>query len=278
MINTIDLPIDLGAQGYVRFVKKVSEGRMATTFLALVNYEGSVRRSYIKIYDHLAQPKAAINEVLGYLYAQAMGMPSPAVFLIDIPALDVAASGFLPLPALPMRAIGTLEAHDSRNAGDGTAKTLYMSSAGIDLPQIKHRLISSPAGRTLMAFDEALGNSDRNIGNIVFSKKHGVVAIDHGGILTGPLWSAFNLNSTHDQQNLVFHILDQTPIVASDRNALMAAAQVMLETYFEQLVELMTTIGYPVEPDLELTAAFDFVWWKSMRLNERVATMLKVIP
>ena len=276
MGKMIELPVDLGAQGYVRFVRKIAEGRLATTFLALVNYDGVVRRAYIKLYDHVAQPKAELNEVLGYLYAQAMDIPSPAVFFIDVPAFDVAASGFLPEAVLSMRAVGTLEAHDPTVAGEGTAKTLYMSTTGIDFPQIRSRLISSPAGRALMAFDEALGNSDRNIGNIVFSKKHGVVAIDHGCIFTGPNWSHFNLNSTHDQKNLVFDILDKTPIVASDKSALVVAAQVMVETYFDRLSELKAAIGHPA--DLDINSAFDFVWWKSIRLNIRIATMLKVIP
>lgn len=276
MGKMIELPVDLGAQGYVRFVRKITGGRLATTFLALVNYDGVVRRAYIKLYDHVAQPKAELNEVLGYLYSQAMGMPSPAVFFIDVPAFDIVASGFLPVAVVGMRAVGTLEAHDPTVAGEGTAKTLYVSTAGIDLPEIKSRLISSPAGRALMAFDEALGNPDRNIGNIVFSKRHGVVAIDHGFILTGPNWSHFNLNSTHDQKNLVFDILDKTPIVAGDKNALVVAAQVVAETYFARLSDLKVAIGYPA--DLDLNSAFDFIWWKSVRLNIRIATMLKVIP
>lgn len=274
MTNIIELPVDLGAQGYVRFVKKVSEGRLATTFLALVSYGGSIRRAYIKLYDHSTQPKAVLNEVLGYLYAQAMGMPSPPVFFVEIPAFDIVASGFLPSSVGPLRAMGTLEAHDPGVVGEGTAKTLY--SPSFDLPQIKHRLMSSPAGRTLMSFDEAVGNPDRNIGNIVFSRKHGVVAIDHGCILTGPTWTAFTLNSTFNQRNLVFDIVDKTPIVASEKNALLAAAQVMLETYYERLNELVTVLHHPA--DSELVAAFDFVWWKALRLNERMAMMLKVIP
>ncbi len=198
MTKTIELPIDLGATGYVRFVDKVSEGGLATTFLASVYYGGAVRRAYIKLYDHLAQPKAVLNEVLGYLYAQAMDVPTPPVFFVEIPASDVVASGFRTAQVGSIRAVGTLEAHEPKIVGEGTAKTLYLPSA---LAQIKSRLLASPAGRTLMSFDEALGNDDRNTGNIVFSRKHGVVAIDHGRILTGPTWSRFTLNACFDQGN-----------------------------------------------------------------------------
>jgi hypothetical protein len=272
MVNTIELPIDLGASGYVRFVGRVSEGHLATTFLALVSYRGSIRRAYIKLYDHAEQPRAVLNEVLGYLYSQAMDMPSPPVFFVEVPAFDVVASGFRMSSAGAVRAVGTLEAHEPKMAGEGTAKTLYAPNA---MTQIKSRLIASPAGRTLMSFDEALGNADRNTGNIVFSRKHGVVAIDHGCILTGPIWSRLTLNASFDQRNIVFDILDQTPIGESDKSALLAAGQVMLETYYERLAELMTALSHPADSDL--VAAFDFVWWKALRLNERLATMLKVI-
>src|ERR1035437_10278431 len=184
MTKIIKLPIDLGPQGYVRFVRKVNGGLLATTFLAQVNYLGELRRAYIKIYDHTAQPKAVFNEVLGYLYAQAMGLPSPPVFFLDVPPHDVVASG-LPAPISAVRAVATLEAHDPNVATDGAAKTLF-DAGSIDLTYIRQRLLSSPAGRALVAFDEVIGNGDRNIGNIVFSWKHGVVAIDHGCILTGP--------------------------------------------------------------------------------------------
>ena len=74
----------------------------------------------------------------------------------------------------------------------------------------------------------------------------------------------------------MFVIFDQTPILEADKNALLAAGQVMLETYYDNLVGLMTALSHPA--DSELVAAFDFVWWKALRLNERLATMLKVIP
>lgn len=273
MAKSIELPIDIGAAGYVRFVKKISGGNLATTFLALVSYQGFIRRAYIKLYDHSKQPKAVMNEVLGYLYAQATEMPSPPVFFVEVPAFDVVASGFHTSPAGSLRAVGTLEAHEPNVVGEGTAKTLYFPGA---TSQIKSRLMSSPAGRMLMSFDEAVGNDDRNLGNIVFSRKHGVVAIDHGCILTGPIWSRFTLNASFDHRNIVFEILDETPIAESDKNALIAAGQIMLETYYQKLSELMTVLSHPA--DSELVAAFDFVWWKALRLNERLAKMLKVIP
>ena len=232
-----------------------------------------MRRAYIKLYDHSDQPKAVLNEVLGYLYAQAMDVPTAPVFFVEVPASDVVASGFRVSQTGSIRAVGTLEAHEPKIMGEGTAKTLYAPGA---LLQIKSRLIASPTGRTLMSFDEALGNGDRNTGNIVFSRKHGVVAIDHGCILTGPIWSRFTLNASFDQENIVFNIFDQTPILEGDKNALLAAGQVMLETYYDSLIRLMTALSHPA--DSELVAAFDFVWWKALRLNERLATMLKVIP
>lgn len=273
MTKIIKLPVDLGPQGYVRFVRRINGGVLATTFLAQVNYQGELRRAYIKIYDHAAQPKAVLNEVLGYLYAQAMGLPSPPVFFIDVPPLDVAASG-LSAPLTAVRAVATLEAHDPNIATDGAAKTLF-DAGSIDWTYIRQRLLSSPAGRALVAFDEAVGNGDRNIGNIVFSRKHGVVAIDHGCILSGPLWSNQSLNSTDDCRNKAFEIINLKPMGTSERSAVQAAAEVMLEAYYEAMPALQSAMGYPAH--IDTSAAFDYVWWKALRLNKRMAHLLQLV-
>lgn len=273
MIKTISLPIDLGQQGYVRFVCKVNDGLLATTFLAQVNYQGELRRAYLKIYNLTEQPKAFGNEVLGYLFAQAMNIPSPPVFFVDVPPQDVIASGFA-TTQIAVRAVATLEAHDPNVATDGAVKTLFDSGA-VDLSLIRSRLLSSPAGRALVAFDEVIGNPDRNIGNIVFSWKHGVVAIDHGCILTGPQWTSQSLNSTHDYPNKAFNIVNDKPLRDSEKSDIQAATEVMLEAYFEAMLPLQSAMDY--RTNIETTAAFDFVWWRAQRLMRRMAHMLQLV-
>ena len=275
MTKTIRLPIDLGQEGYVRFVRKVDGGLLATTILAQVNYQGELRRAYLKIYNLSEQPKSVWNEVLGYLFAQAMDIPSPPVFFVDVPPQDVIASGcgFVPTQ-IAVRAVATLEAHDPNVATDGAAKTLF-EAGSVDLSQIRRRLLSSPAGRALVAFDEVVGNPDRNIGNIVFSWKHGVVAIDHGCILTGPWWTSQSLNSTHDYPNKAFNVVNDKPLRDSEKSALQAAAEVMLETYYEAMLPLQKAMGY--RTNIETTAAFDFVWWRAQRLTQRMAHMLQLV-
>lgn len=273
MTKTIRLPVDLGQQGYVRFVRRINEGLLATTFLAQVNYQGELRRAYLKIYNLTEQPKAVWNEVLGYLFAQAMDIPSPPVFFVDVPPQDVIASGFA-TTLIAVRAVATLEAHDPSVATDGTAKTLF-ESGSVDLSQIRSRLLSSAAGRALVAFDEVIGNPDRNIGNIVFSWKHGVVAIDHGYILSGPLWTSQSLNSTHDYPNKALNVANDKPLRESEKSALQAAGEVMLEAYFEAMLPLQSAMGY--RTNIETTAAFDFVWWRAQRLTRRMAHMLQLV-
>ena len=63
----------------------------------------------------------------------------------------------------------------------------------------------------------------------MFSWKHGVVAIDHGCILTGPLWTSQSLNSTHDYENKACNVVNNTPLRDSEKSALQAAAEVMLD-------------------------------------------------
>ena len=120
-----------------------------------------------------------------------------------------------------------------------------------------------------------IGNSDRNIGNIVFSWKHGVVAIDHGCILTGPLWTSQSLNSTHDYENIAFNVVNHKPLGNSEKSALQVAAEVMLEAYCEAMLPLQNAMDYRI--NTETAAAFDFVWWRTQRLTKRMAHMLQLV-
>jgi hypothetical protein len=273
MTKNIKLPLDLGAAGYVRILKRITEGNLALTCLASVKYEGVLRRAYLKVYDSSTQPMAPLNEVMGFLFAQAMNVPSPQVFLIDVPSVDLACFGWKSRDA-SVRALGTLEAHDPSVATDGTAKTFYTSGA-MDIPQIRDRLLRSPAGRALMAFDEAVGNSDRNIGNIVFSWKHGVVAIDHGCILSGPAWTPASLRYRQSCRNVIFELVSSSSISSSDQNSLIAAAEVLLEAYYEAMLSLGTVLAF--RTDVTGNAVFDYVWWRALHLRKRLVAMLGLV-
>lgn len=168
MATNIRLPEDLGPSGFVRIVRQIGEGQLALTFLAHVVFEGAVRRAYIKFYDASTQPMAFLNEILGSLFAQSMGIPSPKAFTVDVPAGELYRYGYTGT-ATALKAFGSLEAHDPNSASEGTAKTFYVAGV-LSIPQVRERLLKSPAGRALLGFDEAVGNADRNIGNIVFSK------------------------------------------------------------------------------------------------------------
>lgn len=273
MTRTIKLPEDLGHEGYVRVLKRIGEGMLAFTFLAHVNYQGSLRRAYLKFYDTATQPMAPLNELLGYLFAQAMRLPTPEAFIVDVPSSDLIPYGLRTSEPF-LRAIGSIEAHDPSVAGEGTAKSLFASGA-INLPQIRDRLLKSPSGRTLLAFDEVVGNPDRNIGNIIFSTNHGVVAIDHGAILSGPAWTSSTLNSTQPCGNVIFDIVNAMPLSASEKDALQAAAEVLIEAYYESMLGLSAAIDY--RSDRDTSAAFDYVWWRVLGLKIRMATLLGLV-
>jgi hypothetical protein len=272
MATNIQLPSHLGATGYVRILQRIGDGQLAFTFLAHVLYRGSLRRAYLKFYDASSQPAALLNEVLGYVFAQAMDIPCPPVFFVDVPGSELARYGLNGAPA-SVSAVGTLEAHDPASASEGTAKTLYNAGA-VDLPQIRERLLKAPAGRALLAFDEAVGNPDRNIGNIVFSRQ-GVVAIDHGCILGGPTWTSNSLNSTEYCRNKVFEILNQTPLTDNEKNSLQAAAEVMLEAYYDAIIPLGGALAH--RQNANTCAAFDYVWWRALHLKRRMGSMLGLV-
>lgn len=271
----IRYPIDLGAAGYVSIRARIGEGALAFTCLADVNYEGKLRRAYLKVYDLSAQPMAVVNEVLGYLFAQAMQVPAPAAFFVEVPSDALLPFGWLGPAGHLIRAVGTLEAHDPSVATDGTAKTMVLSGA-MTLPQLRERLLKAPAGQALVAFDEAVGNPDRNIGNIVLSWKHGVVAIDHGCILTGPTWTTSTLNSATRVRNVVLDVLQTTPLSDGEKNGLQAAAETLNASYYSSMAELQGVIGH--RTSTIGTAAFDFVWWRTLNLRSTMAGLLGVLP
>ena len=76
-------------------------------------------------------------------------------------------------------------------------------------------------------------------------------------------------------RSIAFDIVNHTPIGNSDKGAVFVAAQVMLEAYYAAMSELKIAMAYP--SDSELSAAFDFVWWKVQRLEKRMATLLQLV-
>lgn len=81
---------------------------------------------------------------------------------------------------------------------------------------------------TTVAFDELVANTDRNLGNLIYSpERKGVWMIDHGQALTGVYWDLWGLEADHYVTNTVadthLHSWDE-----ARRRAVLAAAQKMV--------------------------------------------------
>lgn len=81
---------------------------------------------------------------------------------------------------------------------------------------------------TTVAFDELVANTDRNLGNLIYSpERKGVWMIDHGQALTGVYWDLWGLVPDHYASNTVAdsnsHAWDE-----ARRRAVLAAAQKMV--------------------------------------------------
>lgn len=149
--------------------------------------------------------KEHINEALGHTIAKTSGLP----------VADTAGIIILRAEQIPEN----VKNHLFRESGNRqpayvcwfsqdmlhpSIKSKHLSN--ITLPKLKEKrqkrifseLKNNSQCAKLIAFDEWLANSDRNLGNILEGKKGSLILIDHGRILNYPNWQAGHLGLTNN--------------------------------------------------------------------------------
>lgn len=129
-------------------------------------------------------PKEMANELLGAALASALGLPVPQTYLaVANPDVLAATKG----PSLgDFRVVFA-----SERKGTPPLKQVW---TGERIPQpYLETLLSWPLCGSAFAFDTWAANVDRNVGNILCGGPGDVWLIDHGQLLTGPMWNGSEL-------------------------------------------------------------------------------------
>ncbi len=264
MSAQIKLPSVWTIDQYIRPIQVEHGGQMAQTHLALVrSANGTPVRGYVKHYG-AQHPRGLFNEWFGYTVQSAMGVPQPdcALMPAPLPGTQLVAWAFVSLEPLP--------------TFQGTPKQLYRLDDPAQHHDLVKRLMACAALPLLVAADQLLGNSDRNMGNLVFTGKNQFVAIDQGGILGGLNWQLADLWFTQQWalSKPIEALVPISSLSASQKNALYAAAEVVQQAFFDLQHELKAAMG---ADNLDVNVAIQAVWWRALALAEWFRNRLNLL-
>ena len=247
----------LHSSDYQTTLEAIEGGIRANTHLALVNLDGNPRRVYLKVFsDHT---RGLANEIAGWLIATALGLPAPLrACLIDISGATLSKIHGQPMTSSIAFGVEALPGK--------SVKYLYKNA---DADLISGALAKWDNLHKAVAFDDWIANKDRNNGNIIRLGKGKFSLIDHSDILTGPAWSAANLDPALDVRNRLAEMIwnehpdkEDAGRIADAANAHLAALQhsiAELEDWWKMLLD-----------ETELTAARTFLHTRAKNSAERI--------
>lgn len=247
---SVNIPVVLPQEHYLRLIKIQDGGIRALTHLAMVrSASGKPQRAYVKQFPHIA-PRSLFNEWFGYIFMSAVGVPQPeaGVLLAPVPGQERLAWAFVSFEPMPH--------------SEGTPKEIYDISSAAHFKIMTARLLACHSFALLNAADQLCINGDRNIGNLVFTGPRSFVAIDHSDILGGYEWNRDSLlrPTTWASAKLVELCQAVQPLTATQRDALVAAADVAIEALYLHWLPLREAL----QNDSDAYTALDAVWWRSL--------------
>lgn len=210
-----------------------AEGRMALTYECLVAWpDGKVRRSFLKVF-HRSRQLGVLNEIMGYVLGRAAKLPvAPRAGLIAVnpdELSDVDPNQYCLEMAFVVESIpGDCPMTEfDKGASDEGYALLEVVKKWQGLPET-------------IAFDDWVGNPDRNAGNIIVVSKSKVFLIDHSNMPVDIRWNREMLNPDKEVENRLAKILqwDEDGAPLPVRNRISHCAKVHSEYYTAALKEL----------------------------------------
>jgi|GEM_PF-1354988 len=186
----------LPSSHYVGFLRGASDGVSGTTHMATIKWEDGIERdSWVKIYAG-DKPRSLVNEMIGYLLGIALGLPMPpkaGFLLIENKILNPSLvnilsevdkyRGFTFAWVTEDVKGSNLRIEIENNPSIMNVMIEYFSSCMKDWDQLSH----------LVAFDDWILNTDRNMGNSIHLPDKTFNLIDHGECMHGGNWKEADL-------------------------------------------------------------------------------------
>lgn len=160
------------------------QNREAVCIVQLENAGSEARPYYAKFYDMALQPKALLNEVLGYSVAKSWGF--------DVP--EYAAVAFLPLKKLKLsssssNAFWLKAVAKNRDVYPAFCTSVVNASPpamtfGLDVDAVRRDIALWSNLPAAVALDHVIANTDRHFGNLLRIAKARYALIDHGRLFS----------------------------------------------------------------------------------------------
>lgn len=190
----------LGDRSYRKSIRLITEiGNKEPVHLAEVEIAGQNRRMYLKYYPEPTvsnNHKGFINEIIGFVLADFVGLPQPnSACLINCKS-----------SVLHRLMPEFFEDNDSSvvlwgaEAIKGKTPAQHFNLAK-DCPSLVNELIAWKEVESTIAFDDWLANTDRNLNNLVRVKRNKYFLIDHGWLFSGLKWDAEKLSISKVYEN-----------------------------------------------------------------------------
>lgn len=243
----------------LRVVNNTSGGLSASTRLATVRWpDGEEADTFIKIFPIQNRTKEIVNESFGFLMAERANLrQSPRAALIKISVQDI--------PSDPNDTFaqehGYYYAWACRSIGGENMKKLYFkppyqSGTHDEFSKYFDALEQWDHFPSLIAFDDCIGNSDRNPGNVIFLGKNDLAIIDHGLIFGNADWPYkgidYSLNFTNwmlehfiSNHNSAPAMISWNPVIKSAQSH-----EINFSTYWKDLSQQILPVFQTLIPNI----------------------------
>lgn len=205
-----------GFRGFISWVGE-DDGHLNPVFIATFAHPtlGDVD-AYVKLYPYTPDNRGFINEITGYLYGHALGVPQPkAAFMAEIPLdklQDI--SNRFPVGHWLSSIL------NSKKTWPGFCTTrLDGRSAALHMPDSEASLLIEDVAAwnqlpMTVAMDENIAHVDRHLNNLIRISKNNYAVIDNGRLVnpTSETWSTGMLDAFSLYANLLSqYIWDHKP-------------------------------------------------------------------
>lgn len=232
----------------------VREGLIAETHIGMIAVNGQNLRAYIKRYpEHIpgtngqVAHRGLLNELIGYVAAEALALkvPEHAGFIL----IDDAVHWWSQDSEWPSMTVRFDLLKLKQIAPDQYAQAVLNA---------KKALIRCRHLHAVIAFDDKIANSDRNLGNLLLNDLHELLLIDHGRILGGDGWRHDALDASANVRNVLREMLEPHSSSARFRSSTCAAADEHRRREPELRAALSEQLDGLLSPE-ETSAVIEFV-------------------
>lgn len=227
----------LEADSVRRLGGRTADGRMAETYACDISWEdGTQGRGFLKCFP-ASRSLGVVNELTGYLIAQACGLPVPQrAGIVQLSQTLIDSMNVKNCPEGVYRYAFAVSESPGRSPNSIYAGLPEAVAVAATREILKGWHGLSP----LMAFDDWAANQDRNLGNFLIDDKGEIFVIDHSNMPVGICWTADVLVPEGRFRNILIEIMTLGGSIPIEEGFVVRAAERHPDVYNSVKDELRT--------------------------------------